>query len=271
LEFPVKRQARKTVYNVPKKDFDVARKFAKQIYKEFQTFISAITVFGSVVTKQKNKDIDILIILDDVRIVLDQQLIQTYRIIVEKAILDIDPRLHVQTMRLTTFWEYIRAGDPVAINILRTSIAMIDTGFFDPLQALLDRGRIRPSAESIYTYFTMAPKGLFRARDHMLTAVMDLYWAAIDAAHAALMTVGSIPPSPKLVGKVLDEKMVKKGILNKKHVNTIDSLYAISKKITNRELRSISGKDYEKYQKMSEDFVTDVQHYLEKKANITKK
>ena len=199
MEFRVRKTARNTNFQVSKEDYNVARKFAKEIYDEFQNFISVITVFGSTVTKSKNNDIDILVVLDDVRIVLEDELIQTYRVIVEKAIIDIDTRIHVQTMRLTTFWEYIRSGDPVAINILRTSISLIDSGFFDPLQALLDNGRIRPSQEAVYTYFTMARKAQFKARDHVLTAMNDLYWACIDASHAALMALGEIPPSPSRV------------------------------------------------------------------------
>ena len=265
MEFPVKRQPRSSPYEVIKDDFETARRFAKNVYKEFQGLISVITVFGSTVTKKENRDIDMLIILDDVRIVLEQELIQTYRVIVEKAILDTDPRIHVQTMRLTTFWEYIRAGDPVAINILRTSIALVDTGFFDPLQALLDRGRIRPSQEAVYTYFTLAPKGIFRARDHVLGAVMDLYWATIDAAHAAIMAVGEVPPSPRLVPKILEEKLVKKGHLARRHVTAVQQLYDVSKRITNRELRSISGREYERYQKMADDFVMNVQNFLERR------
>ena len=103
MEFRVRKTARNTNFQVSKEDYNVARKFAKEIYDEFQNFISVITVFGSTVTKSKNNDIDILVVLDDVRIVLEDELIQTYRVIVEKAIIDIDTRIHVQTMRLTTF------------------------------------------------------------------------------------------------------------------------------------------------------------------------
>ena len=32
-----------------------------------------------------------------------------------------------------------------------------------------------------------------------MQACVDLYWAGIDAAHAALMAVGAMPPSPEHV------------------------------------------------------------------------
>tara|TARA_Y100000310_G_C20664359_1_gene806620 strand:+ start:1101 stop:1898 length:798 start_codon:yes stop_codon:yes gene_type:complete len=264
LEFRVKKKTRNTNFQVAKEDFNVARKFAKEIYDEFQNFISVITVFGSTVTKKKNNDIDMLVILDDVRIVLEDELIQTYRVIVEKTILDVDARIHVQTMRLTTFWEYIRSGDPVAVNILRTSISLVDSGFFDPLQALLDGGRIRPSQEAVYTYFTMAPKTLFKARDHVLTGMMDLYWACIDASHAALMAMGEIPPNPAKVPEMLDKILVKKNYLKKSHVKTVQDLYNISKKITNRQIREVTGKDFERYYSQAKEYVDAIQRIIEK-------
>src|SRR3989339_1984903 len=184
MDFKIKKNVRFNNPYVEQKDFDVAQQFAKKVYKEFGTFISAIILFGSVAQrKDKRYDVDMLIVIDDIRIKLYPEIMEAYKVIVEKAILDISPRIHVQTMKYSSFWEYVRAGDPVAINILRSGIALIDTGFFDPLQILLDQGRIRPSEESIFTYYTMAPASINRSQQHLLTATVDLYWAAIDAAH----------------------------------------------------------------------------------------
>ncbi|MBU1203876.1 MAG: hypothetical protein KKG60_02280 [Nanoarchaeota archaeon] len=266
MEFRVNPKERLSQPRVNKENFNLARDFAKRIYKEFGTFISALVLFGSVTYKNAHsRDVDILIIIDDVRIKLSSEIMETYKVIVEKAIIDLSPKIHIQTMKLTTFWEYIRAGDPVAVNILRSGIALIDTGFFDPLQALLDSGRIRPSKESIYTYFTMAYSSLNSARNHMLGAVVDLYWAAIDASHSALMKTGGIPPSPEHVADELKEKLHKKGYIKLKHVNFMRKIYIISKKITNKELKEISAKQYEELNKETHEFVKTIKSFLEKK------
>ena len=212
-------------------DISTARKFAKLIYKEFGGFVKAVVLFGSSVKTpgSKFRDLDVLIVLDDVSIVFSKELIETYRIIVQKCVAAVDPeRLHIQSMKFTQFWEYMRAGDPVAINILRSGLALVDTGFFDPLQALLDQGRIRPSEESIYTYFTMAPASLHRSNQHLLTACVDLYWAAVDAAHAALMKMGEIPPSPDHVADLLERRLVKERHINRKYADVMRKLYALS-------------------------------------------
>ena len=269
MEFKTEKRERPAKIQYPQEEFETARKFAKAIYKELGEFIKGVVLFGSVTKSkqlEKEADIDLLVILDDLRIKFSEELVHTYRIIIEKVVADIDPkRLHIQSMKFTSFWEYIRAGDPVAINILRYGVALIDTGFFDPLQALLDQGRIRPSKESVYTYYVMAPASLHRAKQHILTAMTDLYWATIDAAHAALMEIGEIPPSPEHVADLLYEKMAKKGLIKRKNVATMRDLYRIFKDITHREIKEVDGKEYDNYRKRVNNFVNDMRKFIEKK------
>lgn len=268
MKFDIQKREQKNISRYLSEDLETARKFARIMYKEFGNFVSGIILFGSSAHNNPNpkRDIDILIVLDDVRIKFTKELITTYRIITERAIANVDPkRLHVQSMKLTSFWEYARAGDPVAINILRSGVALIDTGFFDPLQALLDQGRIRPSSESIWTYFTMAPASLHNSQQHILTAVVDLYWAAIDAAHAALMAMGEIPPTPNHIADMLEEKLVANYQVKRKYGKIMRDLYNIFKKITHRDIKSVSGKDYDKYRKLTEEFVNEMKYFIEKK------
>ena len=97
----------------------IARRFAKKIYDEFGTFLKAVVLFGSSARKKSKNDIDVLVIVDDISMVLGAEVAETYRIIVEKIMLDVSKRLHVTTLKMTSFWEYIRTGDPVGVNILR--------------------------------------------------------------------------------------------------------------------------------------------------------
>ena len=271
MRFDVKKREQRNISLYSNEDVEIARKFARIMYREFGTFISCLVMFGSAAQRaalqpshSPRRDIDVLIVLDDVRVRFTRELIETYRIITERAIADTNPeRLHVQSMKLTSFWEYMRAGDPLAVNILRSGVALIDTGFFDPLQALLDQGRIRPSDESIWTYFTMAPSSLSRAQQHLLTAMVDLYWAAIDSAHSALMAVGEIPPSPSHVAEMIEKRLVNEGHISRRSARTMEELYNIFKKIIHREIKSVSGRDYDDYRKKAEEFVNEMKAFIE--------
>ena len=265
MDFKIDKKKNPNLGRYESKSVDIAYSFAKQVYKEIGGFIKGIVLFGSTVRKKSDKgDVDILLIIDDVSIILTEEFVQTYRVIVEKIISKTSNKLHVTSLRLTNFWEYVRAGDPVAVNILRDGIPLIDTGFFEPLQILLHQGRIRPTPEAIWTYFNRAPQTLENAKWHVAQGVLDLYWAVIDSAHAALMKINEVPPSPEHVADLLEAKLVKRGLLNKKYPVIMRSFYALSRQITHHELKSMSGKQFDEYLNQATDFVRVMQEFIEK-------
>jgi|FLOH01.1.fsa_nt_gi predicted nucleotidyltransferase/uncharacterized protein (UPF0332 family) len=265
LEFKIEKRKRKNIDRYHKTDIDLAYDFSKKIYKEFGKFIKAIVIFGSTARKKNNsKDIDILLIVDDITMVLSRELIQTYRIITEQVVANVSTKLHITTLRFTNFWEYVRAGDPIAINILRDGFALVDTGFFEPLQALLYQGRIRPTPEASWVYFSKAPQTIANSKWHLLQATIDLYWSVVDSAHAALMKLNEVPPSPEHVHELLEQKMVKTGLINKKYPAVMRRFYDLMKMITNRDIKEISGAQYTEYLKEAQEFVQTMEDFLKR-------
>ncbi|MDP6845440.1 MAG: nucleotidyltransferase domain-containing protein [Candidatus Nanoarchaeia archaeon] len=268
MKFKYQRRDNNLESKYPKLDRDIARRFAKIVNAELGDLVSALVLFGSAArgSSKKSSDIDILIVTDDVHINMNKELVETYRIIIQKAVAKVNPdRLHIQTLPLTTFWEYVRAGDPVAVNILRDGIALIDKGFFDPLQILLLNGRIRPSEESVHTYMNMAYSSLNRSKSGVDNAIVDLYWATIDSAHAALMSIGEVPTAPSAVADMIDEKLVKQKYLTKKYSDIMRHMYEVSKRIMKREISSLDGKTYDRYLKHAEDFVEAMKKVVNRK------
>ncbi len=254
-----------SVQNATHHELDIARTFSKKVLTEMGGLVKEVILFGETARSPgKGKDIDILIVIDDVTMQLTPELIQTYRVLLEKIVIATSPLLHVMTLKLSTFWEYVRAGEPVITNILRDGIALVGTGFFDPLQHLLRQGRIRPSPEAIWNYLNRAPHTLKNSDWHLLQATLDLYWAVIDTAHAALMTEGVIPTAPQHVAELFHEHLVKQRGLSARYSHVVDLFYHLSKKITRRELITIKGTDYEKYKHLAREFVTEVNRHTEK-------
>lgn len=266
MDFAIKKRENPKRQEYNSEDIDIAYDFAKRSYKEFGDFLKAVVLFGTAAKKtyKTTGDIDVLIIIDDITMYLTPEVTEAYRIITEKIVAETSKKIHVTTMKFTSFWEYVRVGDPVAINILREGVALIDVGFFDPLQRLLQQGRIRPTYESIYSYFSRAPITLNNARWHNLQATIDLYWAVIDSAHAVLMRLGEIPPTPDHVAEMLETKLVAAGHLEKRYATTMRNFYNIMKMITHREIRDISGHEFDMYYKDAEDFVRRMQEFLDK-------
>ena len=265
MKFDIPKKEHPNLERYHKEDIDAAYRFTNEIYKELGSFIRAVVLFGSTARRAKGPggDIDILIIIDDLMMNVSPEVVEAYRLIVQKSIVEVSTKLHITTMRFTSFWEYMRNGDPIAINLLRDGVALIDSGFFDPMQALLKRGKIRPTQESIWTYYTRAPNTLHNSKWHLLQGVIDLYWAVIDSAHAALMKVGEIPPTPEHVADMMEQKLVRRKLLEHKYVTIMRNFYRLMKMVTHREIVEIKGEEFDRYYKSAEEFVHRMRSIIE--------
>jgi len=250
--------------NIPtlqlKTESEIAMDFAVKAYKKFDKTIKSIILFGSTVkqTSVAGSDIDIILVLDDVSIKWDQELIAWYRQELDK-ILRKNPynkSLHINTIKLSTWWEDLMKGDPVIINILRYGEAMIDAaGFFEPLKFLLIKGKIKSTPEAIYNCLQRAPTHILRSKTSELNAIEGLYWAMVDSSHAALIAANILPPSPEHIPVDLRETFVNKGKLKMKYVLWYRDLLILHKKITHGEIKDLKGVEIDDWQEKTEEFL----------------
>ncbi|MBD3164090.1 hypothetical protein GF323_02745 [Candidatus Woesearchaeota archaeon] len=267
MEIDIPERPNPNIHKYNKEDLETAKRFSSEIQKEMGKFVKAIVLFGSSARESTtaHSDIDVLVLIDDESIVVTKDVADAYRIVIQRIITEVSRRLHVVTLRMSAFWEYMRHGDPIGINILRDGIPLYDTGFFSPMQIILRKGRIRPTQESIWAYFKKAPATLNNARWHIMQAVIDLYWAVIDSAHAALMNNDAVPPTPEHVSDMLDEVLVSKGLLEKKYSRIMKDFYTTAKGIMHREITEIKGSDFEKYFKDASEFVERMERFIKLK------
>jgi predicted nucleotidyltransferase/uncharacterized protein (UPF0332 family) len=257
IPIPTRRPELRKI-KIAREDYKIAYDYAGKVYKKFGPLVLSVVVFGSV-TKMEAKpesDIDIAVIIDNVSQVWDEEIISYYREELFKLVRGEKnrDRLHVNTITLSTFWDNIRAGDPAIINMLRYGVALVDLGFFEPLKYLLYMGRIKPTAEAIYTVLNRTPWHLLRARIKTLSAIEDFYWAMVDSSHAALMTYNYTPPSPEHIGDMLTEAFVKHKKLSKTFVDWYNELYTLSHEIKNHKIHKIDGEMYDKWYRRTIDF-----------------
>ena len=247
----------------------IAFDFSTKVYKRFKEIIKSIVLFGSVAKEkpEKKSDIDLIIFIDDCTIQWDQELIAWYREELGK-LLDAQSykkRIHLNTVTLTTFWEEVKAGEPVAINVLRYGKALIDFGgFFEPLKVLLAKGRIRPTPEAVLTNLRRAPLHISKTRFSIVSAVEGLYWAMVDSAHAALMASNQVPPSPEHIGTLLNEIFVKHKELDKKYIYAYEDMRKLVKEITHGNIKHIKGSEIDNHMKIVEEFVQEMTDLTEK-------
>ena len=242
---------------------DIALDFATKVYQEFDQMIKSIILFGSSAKKiaTPESDIDIIIIIDDVSIRWDMELIAWYREELGKLIQKnpyVKP-LHINSVKLSTWWNDIIKGDHVVINVLRYGDALIDFGgFFNPLKILLKEGKIRSTPESIYTLLERAPIHYSRAKNSMLGVVDGLYWTMVDAAHAALISADIMPSSPEEIPEILYEEFVKTKKLHKKYVSYYNEIFSVAKEIAHGKLKSLSGSELDDWFEKADLFLREM-------------
>jgi len=248
---------------------EIASDFAGKVYEKFDRMIKSIVLFGSSAKRvsEPGSDIDIIIIIDDVSVRWDEELIAWYREEIGKLI-RANPyakALHINTVKLSTWWDDMMRGDPIVINVLRYGDALIDYGgFFNPLRILLKEGKIRSTPESIYTLLQRAPGHLTRARQSMLAVVDGLYWTMVDAAHAALIAADVMPSSPEAIPKVLTENFVKTKKLNKKYVAYYAEIHGVAKEIIHGDLTSVKGCDLDDWFGKADAFLGEMAALVDK-------
>lgn len=251
------------IKNIPtlqlKTEREIAMDFAEKVYQKFDKIIKSIILFGSAAkhTETADSDIDVIIVVDDAIIRFDDRLVMWYRDELGKIIQENPYKqdLHINTVKLTTWWEDLSKGDPVIINIIRYGEALIDfAGFFDPIKILLQEGRIKSTPEAMYTILNRIPGHIARSKTAEMSAIEGCYWAMIESAQALLMAVKILPPSPEHIAILLKENFVDKGLLKINYVTDIRDLYDLHRKIAHGEVKDIDGRIIDQWQNKADSF-----------------
>lgn len=262
------RQAREKLSSVALHEIPIIYDFTAKVVKMFGSFIKSVVVFGSFAKGNisEESDIDLMILIDDASIGLTPEIIAFYNKELDKMLRQEGSRLkfHITTASISEFWDSVRRGDPLTIAILREGIPIADAGFFSPIKRLLQQGKIRPTPEAIELSVNRA---LFHLDDYSiltLNAINALYWAAIESAHAALMTVGSTPASPRHIIDEMRAKLIGKNLATEEDVKTFEGLYEEMKKIVHKQKFEESADELRYWKEKTAKFVETMKRVTDK-------
>lgn len=239
----------------------LVREFSKKLILEMRSLVKSIVLFGSNThdTLEKDSDIDIMIILDNVSVYVSDELREAYRIMTNNLTQKYPNKFHIMTVNFSDFWNMARKGDPVLINVLRYGLPIYDTNLVEPMQYLLETGKIKPSRETVNNYMARSTSLLDQTKKHLHDAIMDLYYSAIDMVHSTLIIEGVMPPSPKEMPEIFKETF--KGKTLAKHFKTIDELYKVAKEIEHKNPKKMDGKYYDELEIKTVQLVDELKKY----------
>ncbi|RME77900.1 hypothetical protein D6774_02710 [Candidatus Woesearchaeota archaeon] len=174
-----------------------------------------------------------------------------------------------KTIFWSHFWLHLNNKNAIVLEYLRKGAILFDNGYASPLQELLFQGKLRPSKEATWNEMLASQEAMKRANNHIKQAVVDLYWCMVDCAHALLATLGEVAPSPKNMKTLLNEKVVKRNLLRKEHVDNFEEVFLVAKRIDHGEVFELSGRDYEELEKKAQHFLTDVKELIKELSKIS--
>jgi len=238
-----------------------AEEFKDKLLNMFKGYIKSVIVFGSFMKGQGTgkSDVDIYVIFDDTKMALKKfdEIRSRIDDDIYKLASSIDPRLHPQPiLALTEFIKGVRYTHPLFFNIIREGYAIYDTGFFIPVRKLLEWGEFPITPEAAHMRMDGVPRRISRVKNVKIYMIAeDLYYALLDAAQAVLMYIGVGPPAPKTAAKEVKEHLVDTGLLEEEYVKLLEDIYIFRKKVENKEIKDVSGKEVDEWIKKSEKYV----------------
>ena len=265
MDFKQKNKINDNQQNYHLENLKIARDFSKDLILELKELVRSIVLFGSNTndTLNKNSDIDIMIVLDNVSVYVSKELQEAYKIIVQKLSNKYSNKLHIMTVNLSDLWDMARKGDPILINILRYGLPLFDRDLVEPLQYLLEIGKIKPTIEAANNYISRSQVLMEDTKKHLQNSILDMYYSIIDIVHVCLMVNKITPPSPKEMPKIFKEKFKKTNL--EKYFKIIDEFYKIAKKIEHNMADKIDGKKYDELHEKATNLIKDLTAYSKNK------
>jgi len=258
---------------------EIARKFAEEVITEFNDWIKAIVLVGSVVREEFRpmSDIDIVIIIDDTKEEFSEEFLEKVYEELEKIADSIEEAkvkieelydnelnlISVHLYTLTEFWDCARVGHPLIYNYIKEGIVLYDVGFFRPIQRLWERGKIPTTREAIEKYLEDASKRIARAKTvKLLQLTEDCYYAIVNSAQAILMCLGKQPPAPSRLYEEFKKALVDPGLVDSEYAEWIREIVEIRKMIEYQELREVKGDFIDMWIRRTERFVAKMHMLL---------
>lgn len=259
MEDVLERKKKHNIEHLTDERYDQLDRFAKKVLDKHKGLVSSVVIKDP---RRAHESIDLVFIVDDLNnLVLDQKSAEIRMDAAEIAYKTTLP-LKCDVLLASVFWDGFKAKDKSIMQLVSDSLAIRDNGFFMPLQDLLVTGKIRPSKESVNVYFVKAERSMKTADQKVQRAVIDLYWAVVDSAHAAVMVAGITTPSPKDLAETLKRELVARNLIHRRCAEVMDSFYSIAKRIMHREVFSISGREFDSYLSDADFFIKEIDEFV---------
>jgi uncharacterized protein (UPF0332 family) len=257
MEVDMKPKKQHNIDEVGKDIYSKAGTVSEKVREKYKDLVC------SVLLKQPaGEHLDVVFLADDLNNIITDNKVTEIKMAASDIGFSAKIDVGCDVMLASVFWDQFLSRDVAILDLLRDSFIIHDNGFLRPVQELLVTGKIRPSKESVNVYFVKAERSMKTANTHVSKAIIDLYWAVIDAAHAAVMVAGITPPSPKDLAETVRKELVVRNLVHKRCAEIVDRLYNAAKQIMHRKQFDFSGKEFDSYLADADFFIKEISEFI---------
>jgi len=244
---------------------EVITDFLAEIHGKYDSMIISVVLFGSTARNEENdnSDIDLMVIVDDTEDEDFERAKKNLTTIEEKY-----EKISLEIISLIEFWNGVRMGSPVIINMIRDGKPILDRAMFTPVKRLLKMGLIKPSIEMVERYRKRVPKRIERIKGNKIMMVFeDCFYAFVESASVPIILSGIIPPKPEDIPNVLRSIMRKlkiKGI----NIKPLAEILKLRKEIKYNNQADVTGIEVDIWLSKAEDFIKEMNDFTRKIENI---
>lgn len=253
-----------------KETFEKVVKFTNIARERYGNVIKSVLIFGSAAkgTMVKGSDADVWVVLDDTatKSSADLNKINTHLYLIAHELKD----LHIQTTKLTEFWQWMKLGSPELVNFLRYSLPIYDTGFVKPVKRMLEMGLIAPSEETIKLKARASQARLKKIRLDLKSMIFELRYIALDICQAVVMHYYKKQPDAKAVPKFL-RQLVKEKKLESAYVKKFEKLNKLWKDIDHGRVKEVDSKYLDQAITLADDILKRMDKLLPKELRPEEK
>jgi uncharacterized protein (UPF0332 family) len=249
---------------------------AVKIRDKFGKYIKSVIAFESINRPGITEDspIEVLIVADDTAVKKHEMTPEFREILVEKVRgigKKVDPRLKIEINMLTEFWQFVRRGDPMFFNYIRTGVPVLDLGFFEPLKRLLFMGAIKPTQEAILRSMDASKEYLKKVHTYWEWSIERMYRAVTWSCNSFFMASGMPPADPKEMASVLQHYFVDQEKMNVRYPKIIAKIVKTYKDIEHGVFGEIKGEVVRELGSETKDFVGEMTNRVKEILGSTEK
>lgn len=266
MEADMERKKLKNIEYLSDRHLEALEIFADKVAERYGKLLGSCIVMrpGNDSSKEGagTKDLKVFFLIDDLNSVVLNPALTDIRGGADELAYESDLPLRCEVLLASVFWEKYNDSDLETLDMLRHGIVIKDNGFARPLQDMLVTGKVRPTDESMKVYFVKAERSLKISGQKVNRAVLDLYWAVIDSAHAAVMVAGMTPPSPEHLAEAVKSELVKRNLVHRRCGDIVDKFYNIAKRIMHKEVFEVSGREFDSYLDDADFFIKEIDDFV---------